>query len=442
MNFLGVIQLILGQIIMDGKFSLIIPKLSFVECITLMFSILLLFMQPLKNAFPVFSFIDELVVFFSFMVFIFVRIKRHSISNLEVKIIACFLLFILAGVFGNSISKINRSGAAILTDVLSYGKFFMIVLGGLTLFESLRNVKWIFSVVVKIVRMLVVVGLILAILNQSIDLGMRDDIRYGMYCFSYIYDTAAIFSWYCYMFILILSIDLLNGVNRKKIIYIGLNMCLWFFTGRSRGFAFCAIYIMLVLLLRIYEKKRKQLKIKIWYFVILGFLGIIVAWNQLVFYFTTTTEARSILLYVGVDLFKKYFPFGAGLATFGTAAAQKYYSPVYEMFGLSSRYGFTFDNPLYLTDNFWPAVIGETGFIGLIIYLSILYLAFKYLYRKCNQTNMVKMIIIFFIVTILSSSIATSIFAQNATIADVFFICMIPAILRKEKCIYGEQPKY
>ena len=59
-------------------------------------------------------------------------------------------------------------------------------------------------------------GLILAILNQIIDLGMRDDIRYGMYCFSYIYDTAAIFSWYCYMFILVLSIDLLNGVNRKK----------------------------------------------------------------------------------------------------------------------------------------------------------------------------------------------------------------------------------
>lgn len=78
-----------------------------------------------------------------------------------------------------------------------------------------------------------------------------------------------------------------------------------------------------------------------------------VAWNQLVFYFTTTTEARSILLYVGIDLFKKYFPLGAGLATFGTAAAQKYYSPVYGIYGLSNRHGFTFDNPLYLTDNFY-----------------------------------------------------------------------------------------
>lgn len=214
-------------------------------------------------------------------------------------------------------------------------------------------------------------------------------------------------------------------------------MCLWLFTGRSRGFAFCAIYIMLVLLLRMYEIKQKQLKIKIGYFVMLGLLGVIVAWNQLVFYFTTTTEARSILLYVGIDLFKKYFPLGAGLATFGTAAAQKYYSPVYGIYGLSNRHGFTFDNPLYLTDNFWPAVIGETGLIGLVVFLVTLYFAFKYLYKKCNQTNMARMIIIFFIVTILSSSIATSIFAQNATVADIFYICMIPAILRRERIIYG-----
>lgn len=195
--------------------------------------------------------------------------------------------------------------------------------------------------------------------------------------------------------------------------------------------------IMLVLLLRMYEIKQKQLKIKIGYFVMLGLLGVIVAWNQLVFYFTTTTEARSILLYVGIDLFKKYFPLGAGLATFGTAAAQKYYSPVYGIYGLSNRHGFTFDNPLYLTDNFWPAVIGETGLIGLVVFLVTLYFAFKYLYKKCNQTNMSRMIIIFFIVTILSSSIATSIFAQNATVADIFYICMIPAILRRERIIYG-----
>jgi hypothetical protein len=437
MNFLRTTKLRQEKTMRDIKSSFVIPRLSFAENITLVLSILLLFMQPLKNAIPVFSYIDEFTVLFSFAVFVLNRVKRHSISIIEGKIIVAFFLFIIVGTFGNAVSKLDRSSAAILTDILSYGKFFMMILGGLALFDSLKNVKWIFSIVVKLVRSLVVLGLVLAILNQIMDLGMRDDIRYGMYCFSYIYDTAAIFSWYCYMFILILSIDLLNGINREKITYVILNMCLWLFTGRSRGFAFCAIYIMLVLLLRMYEIKKKQLKIKIGYFVMLGLLGIIVAWNQLIFYFTTTTEARSILLYVGINLFKKYFPLGAGLATFGTAAAQKYYSPIYGIYGLSNRYGFTFDNPLYLTDNFWPAVIGETGLIGLMIFFVALYFAFKYLYDKCNQNNMARVIIIFFIATILSSSIATSIFAQNATVADVFYICMIPAILREGKNIYG-----
>ena len=192
----------------DIKSSFVIPRLSFAENITLVLSILLLFMQPLKNAIPVFSYIDEFTVLFSFAVFVLNRVKRHSISIIEGKIIVAFFLFIIVGTFGNAVSKLDRSSAAILTDILSYGKFFMMILGGLALFDSLKNVKWIFSIVVKLVRSLVVLGLVLAILNQIMDLGMRDDIRYGMYCFSYIYDTAAIFSWYCYMFILILSIDL------------------------------------------------------------------------------------------------------------------------------------------------------------------------------------------------------------------------------------------
>ena len=194
MNFLRTTKLRQGKTVRNIKSSLVIPRLSVVENITFILSILLLFMQPLKNAISIFSYIDEFAVLFSFMAFAYTVIRRRSISTIEGKIIASFLLFIIVGLFGNTLSKVDRSTAAILTDVLSYGKFFMMIIGGVALFDSLKNSKWIFSIIVKLVRCLVVVGLILAILNQIIDLGMRDDIRYGMYCFSYIYDTAAIFS--------------------------------------------------------------------------------------------------------------------------------------------------------------------------------------------------------------------------------------------------------
>jgi len=233
------------------------------------------------------------------------------------------------------------------------------------------------------------------------------------------------------MFLLVLTIDLVRGVSKKKIRYIVMTIALWCFTGRSRAFAFIAIYIMLLLIMYMNDMKKKQMKIRLRYFVILGILGVIVAWGQLVFYFTTPTEARNILLLVGISLCKQFLPFGAGLATFGTAAAQKYYSPVYAQFGLNTRHGFTYDNPLYLTDNFWPAVLGETGVLGILVYFILLYVLFRYTYRKNVNTNLSKMIVIFFIVTILCSSIATSIFAQNATIADAFYLCLMPALLRE-----------
>ena len=111
------------------KSSLVIPRLSVVENITFILSILLLFMQPLKNAISIFSYIDEFAVLFSFMAFAYTVIRRRSISTIEGKIIASFLLFIIVGLFGNTLSKVDRSTAAILTDVLSYGKFFMMIIG-------------------------------------------------------------------------------------------------------------------------------------------------------------------------------------------------------------------------------------------------------------------------------------------------------------------------
>ena len=163
------------------------------------------------------------------------------------------------------------------------------------------------SIFAKIVRINIAIALPLAILNQFNDLGMRDDYRRGLYCFNYIYDTAAIFSWYCLMYLLILSIDLLNNKNKKNYIFIALNILLWLFTGRSRGIAFCLIYIMLFLGSNFFAKKGKKFKFKLAYILIFGLIGVAVAWKQVIFYFTTSTEARFILLNTGIKICRKYF---------------------------------------------------------------------------------------------------------------------------------------
>lgn len=94
MNFLRTTKLRQGKTVRNIKSSLVIPRLSVVENITFILSILLLFMQPLKNAISIFSYIDEFAVLFSFMAFAYTVIRRRSISTIEGKIIASFLLFI------------------------------------------------------------------------------------------------------------------------------------------------------------------------------------------------------------------------------------------------------------------------------------------------------------------------------------------------------------
>lgn len=412
---------------MSSRFT--VTRLSLSELFLLLLSILILFMQPLKTAVSFLSYIDEVVILICFLAYIFaIVIKKRKTTYVESRIILILLSFILLGILGNITSHVDRPVSAVITDIISYSKFAIVSLGGFLLFKRSKATDSIFSITIKIVHLLVIIGLFLAIANQFFDLGMRDDRRYGLYCFKFIYDSAAIFSWYCYMFLILLTIDLIRGYSTRKIIYIALNMFMWVFTGRSRGYAFIAIYLFLFVLFKINEMRKKQMKIRIRYFILLGALAITIAWNRIVFYFTTTSQARNILLTKGIQLLKDYFPLGAGLGTFGTAAAQKYYSPIYSMYGLSNIYGLTADNPLYLTDTFWPAVMGEIGIIGVILFAILLYYIFKHLYINIAVNNIARFIIIFVIVSILGSSIATSVFAQNATIGDIFYLSMIPSL--------------
>jgi hypothetical protein len=85
-------------------------------------------------------------------------------------------------------------------------------------------------------------------------------------------------------------------------------------------------------------------------------------------------DVPRILLYQDArNLAVAHFPLGVGLGRFASAPAATNYSAVYdelgyrEIFGLRPR-----DN--YLTDTFWPAVGGETGFGGLLAYLGALVL--------------------------------------------------------------------
>ncbi len=82
--------------------------------------------------------------------------------------------------------------------------------------------------------------------------------------------------------------------------------------------------------------------------------------------------ARNVLYSTGWRIALDYFPFGSGLATFGGWIAALYYSPLYIQYGISEVWGLDpLEGGRFLTDTFWPYIIGQFGFFGFLCYAGI-----------------------------------------------------------------------
>ena len=123
-------------------------------------------------------------------------------------------------------------------------------------------------------------------------------------------------------------------------------------------------------------------KINIKQLVIFIFVGLIIisCFGDLIYntykqYFTVNQgdmSARYALLNGSLKIMRDYFPFGVGFGKFASYYATQSYSEYYFIYGLSNVYGLKYGNVFFGTDTFWPMIFGETGFIGTVIYISML----------------------------------------------------------------------
>jgi hypothetical protein len=91
------------------------------------------------------------------------------------------------------------------------------------------------------------------------------------------------------------------------------------------------------------------------------------------------TAARSVMTRDSWSVALDHFPLGAGFGRFGSVIAGTHYSPEYlargydKIWGLSASLG----NDRYLTDTMWPAILGEAGFFGLLMFLFALFAIYR-----------------------------------------------------------------
>lgn len=148
--------------------------------------------------------------------------------------------------------------------------------------------------------------------------------------------------------------------------------------------------------------------------LILSFLVYFVIWDKFNLYFVQGFEeqngvARSMFYIKSVDIFKDYFPFGSGLATFANNASGVFYSPLYYNYDLWTIWGLTADNPMFVGDTFYPE-LAQFGVCGVVLFIWFFYRRYNEICKLNNDSYVLGIIIL---ITLLFESFADTTILSN-----------------------------
>lgn len=137
------------------------------------------------------------------------------------------------------------------------------------------------------------------------------------------------------------------------------------------------------------------------FLIVFGF-----SYKKIVSYFYDSSAPRAIFLSNSFKLANMYFPFGVGLGLYGGSIAANNYSPVYTFLGFENMWVVSRGSN-FLMDSFFPTIIGEFGYCGIILYLYLNYLCLKKVPRD-KKNRLGQIIFIVFLLSGMTSNFLNS----------------------------------
>jgi hypothetical protein len=136
--------------------------------------------------------------------------------------------------------------------------------------------------------------------------------------------------------------------------------------------------------------------------------------------------ARSALYYSSYLIATDHFPLGTGFATFGSFASALYYSDVYLHYGLQNVYGLSSRYPIFITDTFWPMVLGQGGIAAITCYALFFWILLRRTWSASRQRhespthNFAALCALFVLLASFAESVASHIYGSSLQAALVF----------------------
>lgn len=359
-------------------------------------AVLLLLLQPeLQRMIPAVSWLDEVITLFLMICAFFSsgsgkqRLPRYAKGS-----IACLLLFVLLCIIGNAFSGVPGSPTPIAIDAFTCVKFFVAAVSGTLVFSKSDNLGNMLIAFAK--AMLTVIGLC-AVLSLALNTGMLyGETRYGFHPYEFVFPHPTYLAVALAGLIILLSSD-----SKRNVCWIALASVLMVLTLRGKAIGFAALALLIIFLTESGKKSVGAPQI-----AFLGFVALAIGWGQIETYFGSEGQARFELLRAGIQIALDNNPIGTGFASFGSAvtADLEWYSPLYFQYGIASVWGLSQEYSAYISDSFWPTVLGQSGWIGLIAYCC----AFAMLVRSMMSNAGVKLPVLLLVAYLLIMSTSES----------------------------------
>ncbi|WHZ57595.1 hypothetical protein [Metabacillus hrfriensis] len=402
--------------------------------------VVLLFQELLAvNIHPIIDMTDEIIVVFLAFLVLVKLIKTQTISKHTMIVSLLAIAFLIIGF----ISSFLRDGITINSIISS----FLVVKGFivyLTIFEltgkNENKIKLILKTMIVIGYLLMLFAVIDFLFYERfralLNLEYRADIRAGLVSVQSLMTHPGVYGWFMSLCGIIMFSKFLSNKNKKNII-----ISIIFFLFAIISLRFKVIMLLAFLISYLLFKSKNK---------ILGIIVVILFVAPTFLFFFGDLLSLTIERYIQIDydesarkalylfsfvIAKDYFPFGTGFGTYGTFQSIDPYSSVYYEFGLNHVWGLSPDNPMWLTDTFWPAILGETGLLGIILYGCVFLIIFKKRKQiKKRLNSYYYYIFIFVFIHAFLESLAEQIYFSSPQFIIIFTLLgLISAELKEEK---------
>ena len=354
--------------------------------ISVIFILLLLWEGTITNFIPVFQYWDELlmIIFFVIALIRIIKGRKIKLRRYESLSVILLLIYLCIGFISNYVSNILTEGdKCILSGILST-KFIIMYISCRICFRNMRIKYILLNELYKFFNIALIAYTGIVLLNSKFSFFEKFGERFGVQSVSagFTHPSELDFFAISIMIFQLFLVEILQK-NLKNYKFICLSsFIIILFAGRTKSMVFFVIYIIGIFGIKFIKR------IKLKHIMIVIPIAIIIAKDRINSELIDIGSIRGTLYKVGIQIANDFFPLGSGFGTYGSEISRIIYSPLYYKYNMSNIYGFSSEHHGFLTDAQWASIIGETGWIGISIYILMIILLTLVIVKTAEGTRL------------------------------------------------------